>query len=77
MRLGTLGMQRRAQIPKTFGCLREASRRKEEIGVYIVFTKPQWAAVYGVAQSRTRLKRLSSSSSALKHGLYVMESCFS
>ena len=26
-----------------------------------------WAAVYGVAQSRTRLKRLSSSSSKLKH----------
>ena len=25
-----------------------------------------WAAVYGVAQSRTRLKRLSSSSSSLK-----------
>ena len=27
-----------------------------------------WAAVYGVAQSRTRLKRLSSSSSSSKHG---------
>ena len=27
-----------------------------------------WAAVYGVAQSRTRLKRLSSSSSSLTHG---------
>ena len=32
-----------------------------------------WAAVYGVAQSRTRLKRLSSSSSSsiLKHYLFV------
>ena len=26
------------------------------------FENPRWAAVYGVAQSRTRLKRLSSSS---------------
>ena len=26
-----------------------------------------WAAVYGVTQSRTRLKRLSSSSSSIKH----------
>ena len=26
-----------------------------------------WAAVYGVAQSRTRLKRLSSSSSSSRH----------
>ena len=31
-----------------------------------------WAAVYGVAQSRTRLKRLSSSSSRLKDVLYNM-----
>ena len=29
-----------------------------------------WAAVYGVAQSRTRLKRLSSSSSSSIHELY-------
>ena len=27
-----------------------------------------WASVYGVAQSRTRLKRLSSSSSSLENG---------
>ena len=27
-----------------------------------------WAAIYGVAQSRTRLKRLSSSSSSMKPG---------
>ena len=27
-----------------------------------------WAAIYGVAQSRTRLKRLSSSRSSTKHG---------
>ena len=27
--------------------------------------EPKWAAVYGVAQSRTRLKRLSSSSSSV------------
>ena len=27
-----------------------------------------WAAVYGVAQSQTRLKRLSSSSSILRNG---------
>ena len=31
-----------------------------------------WAAVYGVAQSRTRLKRLSSSSSALTCGFFSM-----
>ena len=37
-----------------------------------------WAAVYGVAQSRTRLKRLSSSSSSrysflkLKHCVYII-----
>ena len=36
-----------------------------------------WAAVYGVAQSRTRLKRLSSSSSRysflkLKHCVYII-----
>ena len=30
-----------------------------------------WAAVYGVAQSRTRLMRLSSSSSR-KHGIYYI-----
>lgn len=42
MRLGTLGMQRRAQIPKILECLREGSRRKKEIGVYIVFTQSQW-----------------------------------
>ena len=52
MRLGTLSMQRRAQIPKTFGCLKEGSRKKEEIGVYTVFTKPQcpktWTVCNGV-----------------------------
>ena len=32
-----------------------------------------WAAVYGVAQSRTRLKRLSSSSSSRQEGLFL---CF-
>ena len=30
-----------------------------------------WAAIYGVAQSRTRLKRLSSSSSSIVHGIYI------
>ena len=29
-----------------------------------------WAAVYGVAQSRTRLQRLSSSSSSIFHGMH-------
>ena len=33
-----------------------------------------WAAVYGVAQSRTRLKRLSSSSSSLSYG-WVVSRC--
>ena len=32
-----------------------------------------WAAVYGVAQSRTRLKRLSSSSSHLHGNLYLLQ----
>ena len=31
-----------------------------------------WAAVYGVAQSRTRLKRLSSSSSSIKQAAYLV-----
>ena len=31
-----------------------------------------WAAVYGVAQSRTRLKRLSSSSSSMTHTTYFL-----
>ena len=31
-----------------------------------------WAAVYGVAQSRTRLKRLSSSSSSSSHALRAL-----
>ena len=31
-----------------------------------------WAAVYGVAQSRTRLKRLSSSSSSVKFNIWVL-----
>lgn len=47
-----MSMQRRAQIPKTFGCLKEGSRKKEEIGVYTVFTKPQcpktWTVCNGV-----------------------------
>ena len=30
-----------------------------------------WAAVYGVAQSRTRLKRLSSSSSSINSSLFT------
>ena len=34
-----------------------------------------WAAVYGVSQSRTRLKRLSNSSSS-KHWMSVALSCF-
>ena len=38
--------------------------------------EPLWAAVYGVAQSRTRLKRLSSSSSSnmqnIEHNLTSM-----
>ena len=34
-----------------------------------------WAAVYGVAQSRTRLKRLSSSSSSWKKRNYLRVSC--
>ena len=38
--------------------------------------EPSWAAVYGVAQSRTRLKRLSSSSSSnmqnIEHNLTSM-----
>ena len=38
-----------------------------------------WAAVYGVTQSRTRLKRLSSSSSSRKiyiiHGAYAIGDC--
>ena len=34
--------------------------------------KAWWAAVYGVAQSRTRLKRLSSSSSSSSRALYVL-----
>ena len=34
-----------------------------------------WAAVYGVTQSRTRLKRLSSSSSAYVIGLSVSIEC--
>ena len=33
-----------------------------------------WAAVYGVAQSRTRLKRLSSSSSSMFTGFLLLES---
>ena len=33
-----------------------------------------WAAVYGVAQSRTRLKRLSSSSSLAAHSLWNLSS---
>ena len=32
-----------------------------------------WAAVYGVAQSQTRLKRLSSNSSSLSHHISVMQ----
>ena len=32
-----------------------------------------WAAVYGVAQSRTLLKRLSSSSSAFKYQMCFLE----
>ena len=31
---------------------------------YSCFENPRWAAIYGVTQSRTRLKRLSSSSNA-------------
>ena len=34
-----------------------------------------WAAVYGVAQSRTRLKRLSSSSSLQSHCMGSLEKC--
>ena len=34
-----------------------------------------WAAVYGVAQSRTRLKRLSSSSSSSEHSVVQLPSC--
>ena len=34
-----------------------------------------WAAVHGVTQSRTRLKRLSSSSSRVCQGEYVREGC--
>ena len=33
-----------------------------------------WAAVYGVAQSRTRLKRLSSSSSSLRNSAVDLDS---
>ena len=33
--------------------------------------KPCWAAVYGVAQSRTRLKQLSSSSSSRINRIYI------
>ena len=32
-----------------------------------------WAAVYGVAQNRTRLKRLSSSSSSILYGMLYVE----
>ena len=35
-----------------------------------------WAAIYGVAQSRTRLKRLSSSSSSSKAALLLKVGCF-
>ena len=34
-----------------------------------------WAAVYGVAQSQTRLKRLSSSSSSSSSNRYIQSSC--
>ena len=34
-----------------------------------------WAAVYGVAQCRTRLKRLSSSSSSIREALWSILSC--
>ena len=36
-----------------------------------------WAAVYGVAQSRTRLKRLSSSSSSSRHGYSFLQPAIS
>lgn len=55
MRLGTLGMQRRAQIPKILECLREGSRRKKEIGVYIVFTQSQWTKTWIVCNGVTFL----------------------
>ena len=35
-----------------------------------------WAAVYGVAQSRTQLKRLSSSSSRRKTDVIYISECF-